>query len=555
MAEASDAPRPTPQVSDAVLSDVLANFSTLNKAGNGRLTLAEFREGLGMLGMDNDLTSILFNSFDRNGDGVVDCDEFVASMCVMLHPEELEQQVGLAFNAYDLNKDGMLTKAELTRVIRAMFMSMQQMGIEDQTTDPESYADELFRQLDRDGKGFVTKPDYLHLATTNPDAIKKLGLDGTRYTPAGGPGRRKSFAYHNEQKRGGESRRRSRVLKRGKTVTFGHENWEQVTQMMIGIRLATGHAMAEARRAAAATPASHQVAAGTLSLTPPMFEETWKTEIPTASKKGRSGSIAFKDYAPQVFRRIRANFGVTDREYMLSLGPEQILGELLLGTCAAAAPHRTRAGAPPRSHHASPPRTLPSTWGPGRRRAHTAPRQAGLALGALLRGQVGLLLLLFERRQLSDQDDPSPRDALVAPAAARLLRVRRVAAVHAAAALHGRAPPRAAGEAEGPLYCHDQRFCDGASLPGARQWAWRGATERERRSESVTARVTLGRRATRGACSPQHRAIHERYDLKGSTQGRTAGAARIERYPETVRKDLDLKAPFRLKPSAREAIR
>ena len=51
------------------------------------------------------------------------------------------------------------------------------------------------------GKGFVTKPDYLHLATTNPDAIKKLGLDGTRYTPAGGPGRRKSFAYHNEQKR------------------------------------------------------------------------------------------------------------------------------------------------------------------------------------------------------------------------------------------------------------------------------------------------------------------------------------------------------------------
>ena len=31
-------------------------------------------------------------------------------------------------------------------------------------------------------------------------------------------------------------------------------------------------------------------------------------------------------------RRIRAIFGISEREYALSLGPEQILGELLLGT-------------------------------------------------------------------------------------------------------------------------------------------------------------------------------------------------------------------------------
>ena len=35
-------------------------------------------------------------------------------------------------------------------------------------------------------------------------------------------------------------------------------------------------------------------------------------------------TVEFKDYAPQVFRKIRALFGVPEREYMMSLGPEQV---------------------------------------------------------------------------------------------------------------------------------------------------------------------------------------------------------------------------------------
>jgi hypothetical protein len=72
----------------------------------------------------------------------------------------------------------------------------------------------------------------------------------------------------------------------------------------------------------------------THALEPEMFTDIWKTEIP-GSRKGKRTSIDFKDYAPLVFRRIRALFGISDREYMLSLGPEQILGELLLGTMGA----------------------------------------------------------------------------------------------------------------------------------------------------------------------------------------------------------------------------
>lgn len=67
---------------------------------------------------------------------------------------------------------------------------------------------------------------------------------------------------------------------------------------------------------------------------------------------GSAASIAFKDYAPQVFRRVRTLFGVADRDYMLSLGPEQILGELMLVNSAYAA--ASSASIAPRTPHLRP---------------------------------------------------------------------------------------------------------------------------------------------------------------------------------------------------------
>lgn len=101
---------------DAVRDALAESFSAMDKNGDGSLTLGEFREGLGMLGMDADFSSLLFNMFAKNPDGNVDRSEFLASMGVMLHPDSQELQVGLAFDAYDLNKDG---KLDLSEVILA----------------------------------------------------------------------------------------------------------------------------------------------------------------------------------------------------------------------------------------------------------------------------------------------------------------------------------------------------------------------------------------------------------------------------------------------------
>ena len=165
---------------EKALRVAMQNFQQLDRDNDGRLSREEFRSGLGMLGVDKAFSTIIFNSFDTGGDGWIDRREFLVAMAVMLHPDNLEDQIDLAFDAYDVNKDGKLVPDELRQVIASVYATMEQMGISGEAyTNADSVAAELFRQMDRGGKGYVTKEDYVHLAKTQPELIKQVGLGGT----------------------------------------------------------------------------------------------------------------------------------------------------------------------------------------------------------------------------------------------------------------------------------------------------------------------------------------------------------------------------------------
>ena len=165
---------------DKSLRSALKNFSQLDRDNDGRLSREEFRAGLGMLGVDKTFSTIIFNSFDTGGDGWIDRREFLAAMAVMLHPDNLEAQIDLAFDAYDVDKNGRLEFDELRQVIAAVYSTMAQMGIGGADFNSDSVASELFRQMDRGAKGYVTKEDYLHLARTQPGACQPTAQPGNR---------------------------------------------------------------------------------------------------------------------------------------------------------------------------------------------------------------------------------------------------------------------------------------------------------------------------------------------------------------------------------------
>jgi hypothetical protein len=62
------------------------------------------------------------------------------------------------------------------------------------------------------------------------------------------------------------------------------------------------------------------------------FTETTTLELP-ARRHASNGMVCplFTDYAPYVFHKLRLMRGITDESYLLSLGPVQLLGSLVLG--------------------------------------------------------------------------------------------------------------------------------------------------------------------------------------------------------------------------------
>ena len=232
-------PRPKSAPDEAVTREALKAFAAMDRDGDGELSRVEFRSGLGSLGMDEEFCQILFNIFDRDGDGTINKGEFITSMSVMLHPTDHEEQIGMAFDAYDSNKDGKLELAELQRVISALFSTMEKMGIRDENNDAVQTASELYNYMDTDGKGYVTRADYVRLATDNPEMLKKVGLGNLR------PLRQPTRGDSSPSKLGslyGVPQRRKGGRKRGTTVGFGHDNWELVVQMMLAIRLSVARA-------------------------------------------------------------------------------------------------------------------------------------------------------------------------------------------------------------------------------------------------------------------------------------------------------------------------
>ena len=121
-------------------------------------------------------------------------------------------------------------------------------------------------------------------------------------------------------------------------ISAGHESFELIFMMLMGIRTSVGRFCAQAQaRELAATD----------------FEQQWEGDF---LGKGSAETPAhghydfrFKDYAPLVFRQIRERFGVMTEDYMLSLTSEYVLVRhacvRVYVQCARAPRGSSRAGA------------------------------------------------------------------------------------------------------------------------------------------------------------------------------------------------------------------
>jgi len=123
-------------------------------------------------------------------------------------------------------------------------------------------------------------------------------------------------------------RKKHRLLgpKNGLAVHFGHENWNMVLSMMIGIRMSVGRSKHEVARELQPVDFIMKEKFSIIPRLANIFDST-------VSK--RVTMTRFIDYAPMVFQRIRSSFGIQHDDYLRSVGPEQLLGNMVLGNLSS----------------------------------------------------------------------------------------------------------------------------------------------------------------------------------------------------------------------------
>ena len=101
-----------------------------------------------------------------------------------------------------------------------------------------------------------------------------------------------------------------------KLISAGHENFDLIFMMLMGIRTSVGKFANVPQR----------------ELRPSDFDQKWDGDF---LAKGSADTPAhgnadfrFRDFSPLVFRQIREHFGVTNEEYLLSLTSEYVLVEM-----------------------------------------------------------------------------------------------------------------------------------------------------------------------------------------------------------------------------------
>ncbi len=107
-----------------------------------------------------------------------------------------------------------------------------------------------------------------------------------------------------------------KVEKNDTYISFGHQNWNLILNMMLGIQMAVKSIIDK-----------KEIESGDFSLKY-VFELVPRR---TDDSKNQYKICKFFDYAPVVFNQIRMLYGIKNADYLKSIGPETMLNNLIKG--------------------------------------------------------------------------------------------------------------------------------------------------------------------------------------------------------------------------------
>jgi len=123
-------------------------------------------------------SDIIFASIDQQNSGVINFEDFALELSTLLLGS-VEDKLRWIFKVYDLNKDGVLSRAEIKEVTASIYDLMGHPSGEKQSHDyPEELiaarAELAFKKLDLDCDGVISEEDFITSCLTDQNISKSL---------------------------------------------------------------------------------------------------------------------------------------------------------------------------------------------------------------------------------------------------------------------------------------------------------------------------------------------------------------------------------------------
>ncbi|KAM4644993.1 calsenilin-like isoform 1-T1 [Amazona ochrocephala] len=118
----------------------------------------------------------LFDAFDADRNGALCFQDFVLGLSVLLRGT-VQQKLQWAFNLYDINKDGCITKEEMLEIMRSIYDMMgrcTQPALRD--CAPAEHVELFFQKMDRNGDGVVTFEEFLDTCLKDEDILSSMHI-------------------------------------------------------------------------------------------------------------------------------------------------------------------------------------------------------------------------------------------------------------------------------------------------------------------------------------------------------------------------------------------
>ncbi|KAK2919310.1 A-type potassium channel modulatory protein KCNIP2-like isoform X1 [Channa argus] len=118
----------------------------------------------------------LFEAFDTHNNGAVSFEDFVISLSIILRGS-ITDKLNWAFNLYDLNKDGCITREEMTDIMHSIYDMMGKYTYPNmKDSAPKDHVDSFFQKMDKNNDGVVTMEEFLDTCQKDENIMQSMHM-------------------------------------------------------------------------------------------------------------------------------------------------------------------------------------------------------------------------------------------------------------------------------------------------------------------------------------------------------------------------------------------